>query len=198
MTYDETKADGLGSSVWTLANALSVVRILLVPVFVGAVLARKPGLALLLFFIAGTTDLLDGLAARAWHQRSRLGTVLDPAGDKLLMAASYVVLSLRTAAGPNLIPLWLTVLVFARDLLIVSGAAYGRFRLGLTTFLPTLLGKLCTGFQVGTVFWVLFFNYRGTTPGILDGLIWTTLALTVVSGADYFRRGLKILRSLRS
>ncbi|MBM3293447.1 MAG: CDP-alcohol phosphatidyltransferase family protein [Candidatus Aminicenantes bacterium] len=198
MPPDGRKTEDLSSSVWTLANGLSLLRILLVPVFVLAVAGRRPGPAFLVFFVAGMTDLLDGLAARACRQRSRLGTYLDPAGDKLLMAASYIVLSLPSLAQPNVIPLWLTVLVFARDLLIVSGAAYGRFRLGLKTFLPSLTGKISTGFQVGTVFWVLFFNVRGTTPGILAWLYGATVILTVLSGAAYFRQGLKILRASRA
>jgi cardiolipin synthase len=198
MGQNGEERDGLKSSLWTVANALSAFRILLVPVFVGAVLGRKPFASLLVFFIAGMTDLLDGFAARAWHQRSRLGTILDPAGDKLLMAASYIVLSLPSVAVPNVIPLWLTVLVFARDLLIVGGVLYARLRFGLNTFLPSLLGKFCTGFQVGTVFWVLFFNWRGTRPGILSWLFGTTLALTIGSGVDYFRLGLKILRDRRA
>jgi len=194
----DPKDDNLGSAVWTVANAISLFRILLVPFFVAAVLGRRQGLALLLFFIAGTSDFLDGLAARVWHQRSRLGTFLDPAGDKLLMAASYIVLTLPSSAGANVLPLWLTGLVFARDLLIVSGAAYGRFRLGLTTFLPSLLGKFTTGFQVGTVFWVLFFNSRGTTPGVLGWFYGATASLTIASGVDYFLKGLKILRARRA
>jgi cardiolipin synthase len=197
MANQDPKADNLGSSVWTVANLISLFRILLVPVFVAAVLGRRQGLALLLFFIAGMSDLLDGLAARAWHQRSKLGTFLDPAGDKLLMAASYVVLTLPSSARANALPVWLTGLVFARDLLIVSGAAYGHFRLRLKTFLPSLLGKFTTGFQVGTVFWVLFFNYRGTTPGILSWFYGATAAMTVASGVDYFLKGLKILRARR-
>jgi cardiolipin synthase len=187
------KTNGLRSAVWTVANLLSVFRILLAPVFVWSVLNRKASEALLIFFIAGATDLLDGFAARTWHQRSRLGTILDPAGDKLLMAASYIVLTLRSA-GPNVIPLWLTILVFSRDLLIVSGALFAYLNWRQTTFLPSLLGKLSTGFQVGTVFGVLFFNWRGTAPAIMNWLYGATLFLTVGSGVDYVRLGLKILK----
>ena len=195
---DEGPTDDIKATVWTVPNLLSAFRILLVPVFVWSVLNRLSFEALLIFFIAGITDFFDGLAARAWHQKSRLGAILDPAGDKLLMAASYILLTVKSVSGPNTLPLVLTIIVFARDLVIVSGALYAFLRWRQTTFQPSLLGKLCTGFQVGTVFWALFFNYRNASPGVMDILFGMTLLLTVASGVHYFILGLKILRAHRS
>jgi cardiolipin synthase len=189
--------DGLRAAVWTVPNLLSLFRILLVPVFVWSIFNRKAFEALLIFFIAGLTDFLDGLAARAWSQRSRLGTVLDPAGDKLLMAASYIVLTMKGVASPNAIPVWLMVTVFSRDLVIVFGALFAFLRWKQKAFFPSLLGKICTGFQVGTIFWTLYFNYRGTAPGVLPVLFGLTLVATVASGVDYFFYGLRILRQNR-
>ncbi len=189
--------DDLRSAVFTLPNVISAFRIVLIPFFVLAVLDGRTGQALLIFFIAGISDLLDGFTARLFHVRSRLGMILDPAGDKLLMAVSYIVLTFHSAARPNAIPLGLTVLVFLRDVLIVLGALIA-FRLWRqTTFPPSLLGKFSTAFQVGTVFLVLLLNDLGQAPGWMAAFYATAIFLTVASGADYFIYGLKVLKEHR-
>ncbi len=186
--------DDLRSTVLTLPNLNSAFRIVLVPFFVLAVLDGRTGQSLLIFFIAGISDLLDGFTARLFHVRSRLGMLLDPAADKLLMAASYIVLTMPAVARPNAIPLGLTVLVFLRDILIVIGAVIA-FRLWRqTTFPPSLLGKLNTAFQVGTVFLVLLLNDLGRAPGWMMAIYTIAIFLTVASGADYFIYGLKVLK----
>jgi cardiolipin synthase len=184
----------LRSDILTIPNLLSIFRILLVPIFLWSVLNNKSFEALLIFFIAGLSDLLDGFAARIWHQRTRLGTVLDPAGDKLLMAASYVILTLPSVAAPNFIPLWLTVTVFARDLLIVTGALIAFLSWHQTSFTPSSLGKISTTFQAGTIFLVLLMNYYGSSPGFMSWVYYATLFLTLASGIHYFIYGLGILR----
>ncbi|MGD0781831.1 MAG: CDP-alcohol phosphatidyltransferase family protein [Candidatus Aminicenantales bacterium] len=190
--------DDLRSAVFTLPNAISAFRIVLVPFFVLAVLGGRTGQALLIFFVAGISDLLDGFTARLFHVRSRLGMLLDPAGDKLLMAASYIVLTLPSAARPNAIPLGLTVLVFLRDILIVIGALIA-FRLWRqTAFPPSLLGKFNTAFQVVTVFLVLLFNDLGRAPGWMMVVYAIAIFLTFGSGADYFIYGLKVLKEHRN
>ncbi len=190
--------DDLRSAVLTLPNLISAFRIVLVPFFVLAVLDGRTGRALLIFFIAGISDLLDGFTARLFHVRSRLGMLLDPAGDKLLMTASYIVLTLPSIARPNAIPLGLTALVFLRDILIVVGALIA-FRLWRqTAFPPSLLGKLSTAFQVGTVFLVLLLNDLGRAPGWMIIFYAMAIFFTVASGADYFIYGLKVLREHRN
>jgi cardiolipin synthase len=189
--------DNLKSDVFTIPNVLTIFRILLVPVFLRSLLNHRPAEALLLFFIAGITDLLDGLAARMWHQRSKLGIVLDPAGDKLLMATSFVALTIPSLARPNTIPVWLTTTVIFRDLLISGGALYAYLAWRQKAFLPTLLGKISTGCQVGMIFLVLFFNYRNSAPWIMPWIFGITLFWTLASGVHYFIEGLKILRERR-
>lgn len=194
---DQERTEALTSTVFTIPNLLSVFRILLVPIFLWSVLNGRSWEAFLIFFIAGLTDLLDGFTARVWHQRSKLGTVLDPAGDKLLMAASYVVLTLPQVAGPNHIPLWLTVIVFARDLLIVAGAFIAFLSWHQGAFTPSILGKITTGCQVGTVFLVLWLNYRQAAPGFMSWIYIITLLATLASGVHYFAFGLSVLRQHR-
>jgi len=193
-----SSSEGLISSIVTVPNILSTFRILLVPLFIWSLLTRKTLEPLFIFFIAGITDLFDGFIARHLHQRSRLGAILDPAGDKLLMAASYIVLALPRIVGPNRIPLWLTVIVFARDLLIVVGVFWAYLALRINPVLPTIVGKLTTAFQVGTVFLVLLANHLGPEAGWIIVFHGITAALTLASGVHYFRRGLRILRDRRS
>lgn len=192
---DESKA--LKSAVVTVPNLLSFFRILLVPVFLWAMINKKPGEAVLIFFIAGLTDLLDGFTARIWHQRSKIGTILDPAGDKILMTASYIVLTLPSVASPNHIPLWLTATVFLRDLLIVTGALIAFLSWRQKIFIPSLPGKISTGCQVGLVFLVLLLNYFQATHGLVFWAYLITLFWTIASGTHYFVSGLAILRQHR-
>ncbi len=189
--------DDLRSAVLTLPNLISTFRIVLVPFFVLAVLNQRVGESLLIFFVAGISDLLDGFTARLFHVRSRLGMLLDPAGDKLLMTASYIVLTLPSVARPNAIPLGLTLLVFLRDILIVVGALIAFRKWRQTAFQPSLLGKVNTAFQVGTVFLVLLLNYLGRAPGWMIVFYAITIFLTAASGADYFIYGLKVLKEHR-
>jgi len=191
------KTDALKSAVFTIPNLLSLFRILLVPVFLRAILGRRPSEALLIFVLASLTDFLDGFTARLWHQKSKLGMLLDPAGDKLLMTASFVVLTIPSLGVPNFIPLWLTGLVFARDLMIVAGAVYAWRSWGQKTFTPSLLGKLSTACQVGTVFLVLWLNHLRITASYMPWAFRLTLLVTVASGAHYFASGLAILREQR-
>ncbi|MGB8952704.1 MAG: CDP-alcohol phosphatidyltransferase family protein [Candidatus Aminicenantales bacterium] len=181
-------------SVWTLPNMLSLFRILLVPVFCWAIFQKKALEALLVFLLAGLTDVLDGWTARIWHQQTKIGTILDPAGDKLLMAASFIILSFPSLSAPNHIPLWLTVVVFSRDLLIVTGAFVAFLTLGQKSFTPSLLGKISTVCQVGTIFLVLLLNFYRVSSPLMMGVYYLTLLTTVASGVHYFKYGIHRLR----
>jgi cardiolipin synthase len=193
----ERATDTLRSDIFTIPNALSLFRILLVPIFLWSLLNHRSLEALIIFFIAGITDLLDGMAARIWHQRSKLGVVLDPAGDKLLMATSFVALTIPSLGRPNTIPLWLTATVILRDLLISGGALYGYLAWKQKTFFPTLLGKISTGCQVGMIFFVLLFNERRIAPWLMPWIYGITLFWTLASGVQYFIAALGILKERR-
>ncbi len=103
-------------SNWTLPNILTIIRILMVPAFVGAFVLETYFLALLFFILAGVTDGLDGFLARALKQRSRLGAFIDPLADKFLILSAFICLGVL-----GWIPLWLLILVISRDLVIISG-----------------------------------------------------------------------------
>ena len=191
---NDRRTEGLRSEILTLPNLISALRILLVPVFIAAVLGHRTRTALVVFFIAGISDLLDGFTARLFHIRTKLGMMLDPAGDKLLMTAAYILLTLPALSPLNTIPLALTILVFGRDILIVGGAIFAYLKWGEKTFPPSLLGKFSTAFQLGTVFLILLLNDLGERPRWMAVFYGITAGLTVASGGDYFLYGLKVMR----
>lgn len=170
----------------TLANQLTILRIALIPAFVLLVVYGYLGAALLVFSFAGLTDALDGLIARRAGQRTSLGAWLDPMADKLLLVTTFVVLTLPGIPLANHLPLWLTVLVISRDVVIVGVVAIVNLAVGPRTFRPSLFGKATTAAFILTSVVVMFFNYRGETSIIVDIGVWLSLALTLVSSGDYF------------
>lgn len=182
------------NTLWTAANVLSLLRILLIPVFLIMMILHKSLNALVIFLIAGSTDLLDGLVARIWHQKTKIGTFLDPAADKLLLTAAFVILTIPSLSSPNVIPLWLTIVVIGRDVLMALSALILLKLTDQRVFYPTLLGKISTFCQVGVVFLILFFNYTETSPTFLWLIYYLTLTLTVLSGIHYGYVGVRIIK----
>ena len=170
----------------TLANQLTILRIALIPAFVLLVVYGHLGGALIVFSVAGLTDALDGLIARRAGQRTSLGAWLDPMADKLLLVTTFVVLTLPAIPLTNHLPLWLTVTVISRDVVIVGVVAIVNLAVGPRTFRPSFLGKATTAAFIATSVVVMFFNYRHEPSNIVDLGIWLSLALTLVSSADYF------------
>ena len=170
----------------TLANQLTILRIMLIPAFVLLVVYGYLGWALLTFLIAGVTDALDGLIARRAGQRTSLGAWLDPMADKLLLVTTFIVLTLPSLPLANHIPLWLTVVVISRDIVIVGVVAIVNLAVGPRTFRPSIFGKLATATYIVTSVVVMYFNYLGRPSVIVDLMVWLSLALTLISSADYF------------
>jgi cardiolipin synthase len=170
----------------TFANQLTILRIVLIPAFVLLVVYGRLGAALLVFVTAGATDAFDGLIARLTGQRTSLGAWLDPMADKLLLVTTFIVLTLPGITLTNHLPLWLTVAVISRDIVIVGVVAVVNLAVGPRTFRPSLLGKATTAAFIVTSVVIMFFNYRHETSLLVDLAIWLSLALTLVSSADYF------------
>jgi cardiolipin synthase len=181
------------TEVFTLANQLTLLRMLLIPAFVITTLYGEFGWALAIFTIAGLTDLLDGLAARAAGQKSTLGAWLDPAADKLLLVTTFIVLTLPNIGLVNRIPLWLTILVISRDVGIVLTVAIVNLAVGPRTFKPSPLGKLATAVFMIACVAVMLFNYLGYHSAVVDAAIWISLIITLASGVDYVWRIAKIV-----
>jgi cardiolipin synthase len=155
----------------TTANKITILRILLIPLFVVEVLYFvQTGneihrlAALLSFAVAAILDGVDGYIARHYNQWSELGTVLDPLADKLLLASAIVVLSFDHGPRLEQIPLWLTGTIIGRDLLLGLGAVTVRLTVGKITVRPRLLGKVATVLQMAVVLWILL-KWRGSFGG---------------------------------
>ena len=172
----------------TLANQLTILRIMLIPAFVLLVVYGYLGWALITFLTAGATDALDGLIARRAGQRTTLGAWLDPMADKLLLVTTFVVLTLPGIPLTNHVPLWLTVFVISRDTVIVGVVAIVSLAIGPRTFTPSLWGKLATATYILTSVVIMYFNYRREPAIVVDVFIWASLAVTLISGIDYFIR----------
>ena len=181
------------NSLLNLPNILSLLRILLIPVFVVLMIQGKIVEASAVFFFAGFTDVLDGFAARLLRQKTKIGALLDPAGDKLLMTSAFVVLTIPSLNSPHIIPLWLTIVVISRDLFIVS-SAFALYKLrGQKSFPPSLLGKSSTVCQFMVLILVLLFNSFQISFPYLQLLYYLTLALTLLSGVHYSYVGFRII-----
>lgn len=176
----------------TVPNLLSIFRMGLVPLFIIALVGNQPMRALGIFVLAGITDGLDGLIARFWKQQSHLGTYLDPIADKLLLTSAYVMLAIPPNGGGLTIPVWVSILVIARDVLIVVVALILYLALDISHFPPAMIGKATTVVQVVTV--VLVMLARGT-PGFETAAvvaIYLTAAFTVGSAFFYTYRANRI------
>jgi len=178
------------SAIFTLPNMLSLSRILLTPVFVWAAVQRRPWLAFALFLLAGATDALDGLTARVFRLKTNLGLWLDPMGDKILLTAAFVVLTVSKWSGPNVLPLWLTLTCVGRDVLIALGALIYMGIRGKTVFKPTLPGKASTILEIMTLLLLLLYNGLGSSPAFLRWLYFLTAGLAGLSGTHYIVRGM--------
>lgn len=166
-------------------------RMLLTVPVVWAILDGRYSLALALFFIAGFTDGLDGFLAKRFSWESRLGGLLDPAADKLLLVASFI-----TLWWTGYVPVWLLIAVVTRDLVIVFGAGLYQWRVGNFVASPTIVSKLNSVLQLlyvlTTLSWLVF-----AMPGheAVDALAWFVLATTLFSGFDYVIRWTKRART---
>lgn len=168
--------------IFTLANQLTLLRLLLIPFFALAILGGNYGWGLGLLVAAGLTDFLDGLLARRLEQRTPLGATLDPIADKLLLSTAFIVLAVGGA-----VPWWLSILVLSRDFLILAVALAIIVGAGFRSFRPSLYGKACTTVQILTVLVVVLVELLPAAglAGVKQFLLWLTAALTLVSGVHY-------------
>ena len=176
----------------TPANQLTLLRMLLIPAFVILVLYGQLGWALIVFVTAGITDGLDGLIARRSGQHTQLGAWLDPMADKLLLVSTFVVLTLPGLGLANRLPLWLTVLIISRDVIIVLTVTIGR-----RTFRPSIYGKTATATYIMTAIFAMLFNYLGYHSIVVDVFIYASLAITLISSLHYIRHAARIIEESR-
>jgi cardiolipin synthase len=175
-----------------LPNLVTLARLVLTPFVILAILDGRHTSALLLFAIAGFTDFLDGFSARKLKLTTSTGAYLDPIADKCLLSGVFLAL-----AAARIVPRWVVVLIFGRDLLILAGVGIVLLLTTVRRFPPTVWGKWSTFVQIVTaVAWMA----RNAMPyPVLDEaawmLLWPCVALTIYSGLDYVGKGIGIARA---
>lgn len=174
-----------------IANKITILRVLLTPVFVGLVLYYKPDhdnlryIALIVFAVAVLTDALDGFLARLLKQKTTLGTIMDPIADKFLLITAFIGLTVWNASIK--LPLWLPIIVVSRDIIIVIGVMVIFLMNGDIKIAPSILGKATTFFQMMAIISVLLLYKH-------SAYIWNiAVVFTLISGIDYVFRGAKLL-----
>lgn len=174
-----------------LPNIITVLRLIAAPVVAWLIAQAHYREALGITIFAGLTDWFDGFAARKLKASGRTGVILDPLADKILLVVLFIQLALY-----NLIPLWMLLLALVRDLVIVTGSLLLRKFRNIRRFVPSILGKVSTFFQIMLVLMVLL-DASFPHP-ILRALRVTALILSVLftalSGLDYIRRGIQMAR----
>ncbi len=184
----------------TTANKITIVRLLLIPVFVllGVYYGESVRLgqpqetyrfgAILVFLTASVSDGLDGYIARRYNQRSKLGAILDPIADKGLLLAAL--LTLTFSDWGYRLPLWFPVLVIARDVVIVAGSLGLHHVNGEVQVRPRWTGKIATVLQMIVIAWVMLQIH------VCSPVYWVVLAglFTFVSGVSYVIDGIRQLQ----
>src|SRR5215510_4240022 len=186
-----TRVEQYRSAVLTTANQLTILRIVFVPVFIILLVYHELGWAFSTFVAAGITDVLDGLIARRYGQKTSIGAVLDPIADKLLLTSSILILSLPQMAFHMMIPRRLMVVVIFRDVFILHVSLVVVLMVGWRVVTPSPYGKASTVMQVLTVFAVLYTNWRHWLVPELNILFYMTGLMTAFSGIHYLVRGLR-------
>jgi cardiolipin synthase len=171
-----------------LANWLTTLRILLIPVFVTLLVYRQAGWAIVVFCTASLTDLLDGYIARTRGTQTRLGAFLDPVADKLLITSAFI-----TLTHLKVIPFWIAAVVVSRDLILSVGVLVIHVAGGTVHPTPSWLGKASTLFQMTTVLLAMLAFYFKMLMSLPKGAAWVTAFFTIASGLQYLVLGLKQL-----
>jgi len=167
-----------------LPNSLTVLRILLVPVFIWCLFQRRYDAALAALLIAGLTDGLDGTIARASNQQTRVGAYLDPLADKFLLTSGFLTLAFLALA-----PAWVAVLVVGRDLVLLAATLIARLTDTRIDITPTIMGKGTTLLQLAYLLLVVVLTSRGMDLRLLQPLLYGMAAVTLLSGVHYLYRG---------
>jgi len=171
-------------------NLLTIVRILLTPLFVILLLKEMYVSALLVFSLAGISDGLDGFIARYFHQRTTLGAYLDPIADKLLLASAFISMAIL-----KIVPSWVTVIVISRDVLITMGIAIFTITEKPYRVQPSVISKITTVTQITTIILALINVSTMALSALMVFLFWVTCVITTLSGLHYIYFGMMILQN---
>jgi cardiolipin synthase len=172
----------------SIPNTLTLLRILLIPLFAIAFLYGMRMTALLIFAVAALTDALDGFLARCNDQQTKLGSLMDPLADKMLLLTGFILMGIS-----HEMPHWCLVLVISREVVILFGWMVRHLITRSTSVTPSILGKATTLLQVVALVVLLLGHERIMPYHVSEILLYTAMAATAISGIDYLFRGLKEL-----
>ena len=174
----------LSNEIWNLPNSLTLLRIFLVPFLVVVLLTKFSGreyAGLAIFLVAAITDFFDGYFARRYNQMTRLGALLDPIADKLLMSAAFISL---VEMDPKHVPAWMVVIIIGREF-AVSGLRSIAAQQGVT-IAASPLGKTKTVSQVVAISFLILGYELGELRRIGTVALWGVMLFALASGVDYF------------
>lgn len=169
-----------------IPNLLSICRILLVPPLVVVLLTKFEGKewwGLGLFLLAALMDFLDGFLARKRKEVTRLGTLLDPAADKILISAAFISL---VELDPQVVPAWMVVVIVAREFAVTSLRSFAAAE---NLVIPAgLSGKIKTTVQIISISLLIIYSQLGEFRHLAPISLWVAVAITAYSGFEYFVR----------
>jgi cardiolipin synthase len=178
---------------WTAPNFLTLSRLILAPFVVWQIVSRNPVRSLVLLFVAGLTDLLDGYVARRTNSHSPLGELLDPMADKVLLSGVFLAL-----AWIGTVPVWFVGIVFGRDIFLLLAAGFVMAFTTAPDLKPDIYGKASTAFQILTAGVLVAANANGGISSSLGKVgiffLWPAAVLTAFSGLNYAWRGVRLMR----
>ena len=173
----------------TIPNLITLIRIILTPVFLVYLINDRTFAALIVFIIAGVSDGVDGMIARVFGQKSRIGAYMDPLADKILLITAFLTLAVK-----GIIPSWLTAAVISRDIIIMLGILILLLNGVSFNMKPSILSKITTCAQLGTICIVLVNTCFGVfTTDIITAAFFITGILTIASGLGYMINWFKII-----
>ena len=173
--------------MFNLPNLFTLARLVLAPFIAADILHNHYGRAIILFFLAGVSDVIDGFLARRLQESTRVGAYFDPIADKILLSAIYIALGV---AGT--MPWWMVGVVLGRDVLILAMAGYGLVFTSVRKFPPSVWGKISTFFQIAAALVVM--GARDGIPSPVTLALALMVAGTIISGLHYVWRGVVRLR----
>lgn len=175
----------------SFADKLTLLRILLIPLFVYLAMSSRVypdriTYAFLVLFFAVITDFFDGLVARLKNEKSPIGEIIDPLADKFLLLTAFICLSLLKR-----LPVGVVYIFVSRDIIILLGVAILYILRIEIKISPSIWGKLTTFFQMLTALLSLIDIFQGTL--FFKVIYYIAGVFTIISGGDYFLRGVKAL-----
>jgi cardiolipin synthase len=174
--------------IFNLPNSLTALRLILAPIFMVLLLNNKYVAAFIVVLIASITDFLDGQIARRFNMQTKFGRILDPIADKVLVFFAIIALLIKFH-----FPLWIGIIILARDIIILLGGVIFFFRKKQEFLVPNIFGKVSTIFQLTSIIIFIVASVRGYYALWIDVWLYLTVALTLLSGIIYIFQGYNIL-----